>query len=256
MVFVIDEICNMPLLVDQLSLWTIGFKWAGLDPTRLWPRVPAAVRDNFSTLLEAILSEHLDCMTLVSEKYAGADPEVAKFYIRYWLGDVNAAIQGLRYDRKLLRWAVIERRAFQDWCDRRTIPPPEFWFPPGWTDYRWPEYDQLPAVASDPPAPPEKADALAAVEQVETLGSTAPRPKELRDNQIARIASQQIARVIWREEPDRTIAAMCKDERVLRYGGAQYFAEEVVRRWVKEVAPMEVSSKRGRPKKKTPTEGE
>lgn len=47
---------------------------------------------------------------------------------------------------------------------------------------------------------------------------------------------------------------MCKDDLVLKYGGAQYYAEEVVRRWIKDVAPSEVSAKRGRPKKKTPTE--
>jgi len=240
----------MPLVVDQLQLWVIGFKWAGLDPYLPWLRIPASVRDNFSTLLEAVLSEHLDCMTLASEKYTGDDPEFAKCYIRYWLDDVNAAINGAHYNRKLLKWAVIDRGAFQDWCERRTIPLPEFWFPPGWTDYRWPEFDPRSAAAVEA----DQATTASAVAASEAPSPLEPPPKELRDNQIARIASQQIARVIWKEEPDRTIAAMCKDERVLRYGGAQYFAEEVVRRWVKEVAPMEVSAKRGRPKKKIPTE--
>jgi hypothetical protein len=42
----------------------------------------------------------------------------------------------------------------------------------------------------------------------------------------------------------------------LKYGGGQYYSEEVVRRWVKDVAPPEVSAKPGRPKKKMPTEDE
>lgn len=243
----------MPLVVDQLQLWTICFKWVGLDPDRPWIRIPMPVRDYVSTLLEAILSGHLDCLTLASEKYAGDDPEVAKCYVRYWLDDVYAGINGSHYSRKLLKWAVIERGAFQDWCERRTIPLPEFWFPPGWTDYRWPEYDPRGTAArgtASEVAVPEAA-------QVEApTGPSGTPPKELRDNQIARIASQQIARVIWKDQPDRTIAAMCKEDLVLKYGGAQYYAEEVVRRWIKEVAPSEVSAKRGRPKKKTPTEDE
>ena len=247
----------MPLVVDQLPLWTIGFKWSGLDPNRLCLSIPSSARDNFSTLLEAILCEHLDCVTLGSEKYQGNDPEIAKCYIRYWLDDVYAAVHTHEYNRKLLKWAVIERGAFQDWCERRTIPLPEFWFPPGWSNYRWPEYDE--SGASLPVAPLKQTntatvDAKSAPAATEAASTINPPPKELRDNQIARVASQQIARVIWKEEPDRTIAAMCKDDRVLKYGGAQYYAEEVVRRWVKEVAPAAVSAKRGRPKKQNHTE--
>lgn len=251
----------MPLLVDQLQLWTVGFKWAGLNPNRFWPRVPEAVRDNFSTLLEAILSDHLECLSLASEKYAGDDPEMAKYYIRYWLDDVNAGIRGSHYNRKLLKHAVVDRGDFQDWCERRTIPLPEFWFPPGWTDYRWPEYDQPAAskVAEAAVLELTQDDAsvsgLSVQASMESAREELP-PKELRDNQIARIASQHIARVIWKEEPERTIAAMVKDDRVQKYGGAQYYADEVVRRWVKEVAPAEVSAKRGRPKKTNPTEDE
>ena len=251
----------MPLVVDQLQLWTIGFKWAGLNPNRVWLQIPPPVRDNFSTLLEAVLQEHLECPTLASEKYDGDDPEAAKFHIRYWLDNVYDCIHGSNYDRKLLKWAVIERSAFQDWCERRTIPLPEFWFPPGWSDYRRPEYDaptadpipvdDMPALVPDVAGVDESAEAPALRSPTQE-----PPPKELRDNQIARIASQQVARVIWKEEPDKTIAAMCKDERVLKYGGAQYYVEEVVRRWLKEVAPAEVSAKRGRPKKPNPTEDE
>lgn len=131
----------MPLVVDQLQLWTIGFKWAGMDPSRLWGRIPGPVRDNFSTLLEAILLGQLECLTLAQEKYAGDDPEIAKCHIRYWTENVYAGMFGKSYNRELLKHAVIERWAFQEWCERRTIPLPEFWFPPEWTDYRWPEQD-------------------------------------------------------------------------------------------------------------------
>lgn len=243
----------MPLVVDQLQLWTIGFKWAGLDPNRLWLRIPTPVRDNFSTLLEAILSEHLDCLTLSSKKYTGDDRLSAMAHIRYWMDDVYAGMGGERYNRKLLKWAILERSSFQDWCERRTIPLPEFWFPPGWTDYRWPEYDPRSATpGSESFDTPQADDTNSGTEHAFEVPPTPipaePPPKELRDNQIAR--------VIWKEEPEKTIADMCKDERILKYGGATYFDNVTVRRWIKVVAPAEVSAKRGRPKKKNPTEDE
>ena len=253
----------MPLVVDQLQIWTIGFKWAGLDPNRLWFRIPTPVRDNFSTLLEAILSDHLESLSLASEKYSGDDPEVARYYIRYWLDDVNAGIQGLRFDRKLLKHAVIDRGALQDWCERRTIPLPEFWFPPGWTEYRWPSEDLEP-IPSEPLAttaeptlePNSERDAAdtAPLESHVQAEPTVPVKAKLRSVQLATIVSQEIAKVIWKEEPDKTIAAMVKDDRIQKYGSGQYYSEEVVRRWVKAVAPDDVSAKRGRPKKANPTE--
>ena len=150
----------MPLVVDQLSLWTIGFKWARLDPNRLCIRIPTPARDNFSTLLEAILSQHLDCFTLSSEKYAGDDKLIAMAHIRYWLDDVYAGIGGHHYNRKLLKWATVDRSSFQDWCERRSIPLPEFWFPSGWTEYRWPEDDNPGPAAVIPLTSQEQAAAL------------------------------------------------------------------------------------------------
>jgi len=54
----------MPLVVDTLQLWTIGFKWASRDPTQFWLTIPPDVKDTFSTLLEAILKDQLGCLSL------------------------------------------------------------------------------------------------------------------------------------------------------------------------------------------------
>lgn len=252
----------MPLVVDQLQLWTIGFKWAGLDPDESWLRIPAPARDNFSTLLDAILNDQLECMSLASEKYQGDDPELAQLHIRYWLDDVYAAVNGQHYNRKLLKHAVIERWAFQDWCERRTIPLPEFWFPPGWTDYRWPSEDYEPIPEAPGTSETEPASEVAInldATQTSVPGPIAssetenPAQPNLRNVQLAKITCQQIGKVIWKDHPDMTIAAMSKHDLILKYGGGQYYSEEVVRRWVKEVAPAEISAKRGRPKKKNPT---
>lgn len=243
----------MPVVVDQLSLWTIGFKWAGLDPNRFWIRIPSSARDYFSTLLEAILSQHLDCTTLSSEKYAGDDKLIAMAHIRYWLDDVYAGIGGHYYNRKLLKWATVDRSSFQDWCERRSIPLPEFWFPAGWTEYRWQEDDnpkpspEIPLTSEELATAPLKPPSLARGEEY---------PTKLRDVARFRIASQVIAEAIWRQKPEMTIAAMVQNELIQNYGGAKHYGEESVRRWLKEVAPAEVSAKRGRPRKQNPTEHE
>lgn len=241
----------MPLVVDQLQLWTVGFKWAGLDPNRLWPRIPTTVRDNFSTLMEAILCQHLDCSTLITEKYYGDDPEIAKCHIHYWLDDVYAAAHTLEYNRKLLRWAVIERGAFRDWCERRTIPLPEFWFPLGWTDYRWQEDDpSVPASSAPVPIDQAVSESESPTLESEVDGGN----KKVRNVTRFRTASQVIAEAIWKQKPETTIADMVKHDIIQNYGGAKSYGDEAVRRWVKEVAPPEVSAKRGRPKKVNPTE--
>lgn len=254
----------MPLVVEQLQLWAVGFKWANLDPNRPWLRIPTPVKDNFSTLLEAILNQHLGCMSLQTEKYLDGDPIIALHHIHPWIDDVYAAIHGRYFSRKLLKHAVIDRGSFQDWCERRNIPLPEFWFPPGWTEYRWPEQDFEPIPEGQDDA---EASALPCAEEAnpaELLPPTAePAPENdasveprLKPAPLAKIVCKQIARVIWKDQPDLTIAAMAKHDLVLKYGGGQHYTEEVVRRWVKEVAPAAVSAKRGRPKKKIPTENE
>ena len=130
----------MALLNDDLSVWEIGFRWAGRDPTSWWPGIPLTVRDNFRMLMDAILSGHLDCITISPEK-RGDDSEAPHlFYIRDDLDAIYECINGVRFKRKLLKWAQIERWAFMDWCEGRGIPLAEFWFPPGWKlDYQWRE---------------------------------------------------------------------------------------------------------------------
>lgn len=126
----------MPLLNDELPVWDIAFRWAGYDPDKLWIRIPLPVRDNFRILMDAILQGHLPCYTLSLEKRHSESLSPPEFFIRHHIDKVDECIWGQKFDRKLLRWASIDRWAMQQWCERRSIPPPEFWFPPGWkTEY-------------------------------------------------------------------------------------------------------------------------
>jgi hypothetical protein len=251
----------VPLVVDHLQLWTVGFRLAGLDPHRLWWRLPATAKDWFSTLLDAILSDHLNCITLNMQKWDGTDRELAPFYIRYWLDEINLGIHRQQFSRKLLKHAVIDRLDFKDWCERRSIPLPEFWFPPGWTEYRYPGEDQggdgapgsAPVDGAVPAADAQRVEASATADSpmTEPPLSGGEIVNRVRPSQKARIACQVIAASIWRMEPDRTIASMCKDER-LKLGDAAFYDEVTVKRWIQQVAPPHVSARRGRPKKNPP----
>lgn len=93
----------MPLLSDELSVLEIGFRWAGYDPDKLWPRIPLPIRDNFRNLITEIHEERLECWSLGMEKYSGDDPEEAKLHIRYWLEAVENCRHGLCGQRSTRR---------------------------------------------------------------------------------------------------------------------------------------------------------
>lgn len=220
----------MPLLSDHLSVWEIGFRWAWLNPYANYFTLPLAARDNFRLMIDSIWQGELECDTLSTRKWKEGDgEEMRPFFMRHHWAKIEDCITGKSPDRKLLKWAVIGRGEMEAWCKGRGIPLPEFWFPAGWkSSFEWPNYDE-PEPDSD--------------------GS---HPKEPNAQAKTRIACQEIAKAIWREQPSTTIADMIKNPHVQRLGGAAHFTEEPVRRWLSAVAPGEVKGKPGRPRKKTP----
>lgn len=263
----------MPLIADELTVWDISFRWAGYDSTKFWFRLPLAVKDNSRLLMQAILGGEIICETMTLAKRPLGSKADPKYYIRTYINDIYACINGTRYDRKLLKWASISRMGFYEWCERRGIPFPEFWFPSGWKlDFEMPELGTAAmwAVHIEPDDESEYAirydhpgivrerenrskQKLLAVSECEpedfNSGKASEIEKALRINQQIRITCQQIACEIWKNEPNRTIASIVRDELVQKYGGARHYEEETVREWIKEIAPSEVRSRRGRPRK-------
>jgi|GEM_PF-997377 len=269
----------MPLLVDDLSVWDISFRLAGHDPRKRWFRIPLEVEDHCRNLMDAILKGELDCVTISLEK-RDFEPDEKGFSAYHWLDDIYGCIQGQYYNRKLLRWAQVERFGFKLWCERMNVPLPEFWFPPGWNlEYELPEghihpghyYYRRDWTTEDWKAWQQEQDALKAG-KADGASQAAPNESELdqptettspsasassmddainkmRPNQEVRIACQQIAKVIWQNEPDRTITSVVKDDLIQKYGGGSHYVEETVREWVKVVAPAHVRNRRGAPRK-------
>lgn len=254
----------MALLNDTLTVWEIGHRWAGKDPSWTSLLIPLAARDNFRNMFDAILCLHLTCSTISLEKRTDDDdPHFS--YIRDDLQAVHDIIEGVRFNRKLLKWARVERWAFKEWCEGHAIPLPDFWFPSGWgLEYTWPAPRahalsptlDAQAVRADTASPDGASEATSSDERVagqtETLASKA-NQNNLRSDQRRRVACQEIAANLWKANPALTIAAMVQHDAVQNLGGAKYQVDEVVRRWVAEVAPADVKARRGRPRK-NPTE--
>jgi hypothetical protein len=280
----------MALIFEELTLWEVSFRWAGFDPRQLWIRIPLTVRDHFRNVMQAILAEELQCSTLRTEKWqpdCGSDPE---FFIRHYIDEVYECIGGIHFDRKLLKWAVIEQAALKKWCRRRGIPLPEFWFPAGSKDFPHEEADQekdnrflwgqlfkkrREALFSYHDLSPEDsarekawveiqkmdaeldqldADYKSLVEHGIVKEDVNTAPKTLRNDQEARIAAQVIARRLWKDNPSMLIAEVVKHDSIQHLCGADHYGEAAVRRWVKQVAPPKVSARRGRPRKNNPTD--
>ena len=259
----------MSLVVDQLSILEIAWRWSARSSSIFPVVMPVRVCDFSRTLLHAILHGELNCLTLNLDKYHGDDPDEAKFHIRYHTDEIYRALGGGRISRKLLRHAIIERREFFDWCTRRTIPLPEFWFPPGWAiDYPWDEVHaerdrltQARRTYSEQRKQLNDRDDLttdqlfAELERIsyEFELATGEKPDEamakLTEPQRAKIATQVVALQVWKDLPTTNITDMARNELVRKYGGSATYSHDTLMDWLREVAPDGIKGKRGRPPK-------
>lgn len=250
----------MPLLVDSLSVWDISHRWHSVDPCSYRVRTPLLVKDNFRLIMGAILSGEIFCETLTLAKRPHDSIADPRYYLRTYIDDVYDCIHGVRFNKKLLKWAQVSRDDFKEWCERRSIPLPEFWFPLGWKyEFEEPEFGTRAFWAThvEPTEPGgfslhfEIPDALKRNREDEFSDDSTDlsEPKKLKDNAKAKLCSQQIAIQLWKEYPDRTIAEMMRDEIILKYSGAANY-QSALRKWLSEVAPVNIKGKRGRPRNK------
>jgi hypothetical protein len=258
----------MALLNDSLSVWEIGFRWAGLDPAKSWLRLPLPVRDHFRNLVDAILQGHLYCDTLALEKWSEGTGDDPRSYVRYWLDDVYDCVRGVHFNRKLLKWASIDRWAMHLWCERHQIPLPDFWFPSGWgLDYRWPEE----AASSEEASDVALGTVIEKTEEGERVGKADPetvvdpavetptpeRPsteakgkRALDRRQRGEIACQEVARRYWKLHPEALLKTVAASTEVQDIAPGSEFEMEVVQRWLRLVDPRDPAHKRGPKRRK------
>ncbi len=261
----------MALLNDELPLWDIAFRWAGYDPDKLWIRIPLPVRDNFRVLMDAILQGHLPCETLLLEKWHPESDIPPEFFIRHYIDEIYLCIPGLKFDRKLLRWAMVERWAMQQWCERLGVPLPEFWFPKGWElEYKWPYSDEDESVPEPEPSdrhpgkePEPRTEATddqsspaqpveapvqpipPAMSEIEAKGR-----RKLDQRQRRKIACQEVAIRVWAKQPNADVKVIANSYEVQELAGGKDSDFDVLLRWLGEVDPRNPSKRRGPKRKK------
>ena len=227
----------MPLLDDDLTIWDIGFRWAGKNPALPWPLIPMEVKDNFRLVVRAITEGDLYCGTLTNN----IGSTWPKTLLRYAAEAIEACIDGKRYDRKFLKQHAILRWEFAQWCEKAGIPFPEFWFPPG--------------SVTDEPGYPSSLRKTAKPKSVTSEDAKAPPAtpepqKKPRNNEAIWLEVRAAAKAIWAESgaiPSTEVARRIKGMK--QFSGTRFMVESIRKR-IADLGHPDFRGKPGRPPKK------
>ncbi|HEY9269274.1 MAG TPA: hypothetical protein VIO39_07495 [Methylotenera sp.] len=217
----------MPLLDDNLTLWKISFRWAGLDPDALKYRfyIPTSVKDNIRLLTQAIITNVLWCKSLRPDPLLAPDSNIEriradKFY------DCFARN---KYDHDFLKSHTIYRSDFALWCNRLGIPFPEFWFPAGWVVHELNEKDWL---AETDTRKPENTVLVINREPILKLSGKRVDAKE-EVWKPARVAAQ----TIWDQEKSLTISDVVRRIKSNTALKASSLTESAIRKHIADLSP-------------------
>lgn len=217
----------MPLLDDNLSIWKISFRWAGLDPDSLKYRlyIPTSVKDNVRLLMQAIITNVLWCKSLRPD--ALLDPDSNTDRIRS--DKFYDCFVGNKYDHDFLKSNTVYRSDFAHWCNRSGIPFPEFWFPSSWIVHELKEKDWLAEADT------RKSDNNVSIAQNEPTQK--PTGKRI-DTDVevwkpARVAAQ----TIWSQNKSLTIMDVVKQIKATPVLTASSFSESAIRKHIADLSP-------------------
>lgn len=230
----------MPLLDDELSIWEIGFRWSGFDPSSLRYRFPIAlpleVKDTVRLVLRAIEDGHLYCCSLPATEQI--DSLLVDWHQEQWKILETTLEDGI-YDRKFLQFHTILRWEFAQWCDKAGIPFPEFWFPTGWiTDEPGYPESLRTAVRELSNSAESTIDTVVPGSRIEP-NNPAPIVQKT-DSQLAKEFAERYAINVW-NQPPRTKASviirnLLKNKDFRSYKDPPY-SEKQIRAWISPFDP-------------------
>lgn len=218
----------MPLVDDNLSIWKISFRWAGLNPDALKYRfyIPLTVKDNMRLLLNAIISNSLFCR--------GLQPKLLLQESNYRdainITKLHDVISGNKYDRNLMQHYYVWRVDFAHWCNRSGMPFPEFWFPSGWTVHELNHLDML--IHENP----ELKDAfLISITKDQALKQISGK-RSLTEVDVWNPAITA-AQTIWSEKKSLPIAEVVRMIKTMNHLKASAFTESAIRKRIATFSP-------------------
>lgn len=250
---------TITLTNDLMTLWELGHRLAGEHPYR-WRifRVSPAVRDNFRLLLNEILEGNMES-TLIMEKWRPGADTSEDMHIRYYLDNINQCIQHGIYQASFLKSVAVDRWEFRHWCIQSGYPLPDFWYG---HEYNWPDdYDEETAshdgAARRLVAEPQQPGMAAITSEDKdhrhdqlNEDDNVPEPADkLRPSTRTSVACQEVAKTLWKDNPDMNISEMIQHDDIQRKCGANHYEKGTVHTWLRKVAPLDKRGKPGRPKK-------
>lgn len=235
----------MPLTDDSLTIWKVSFRWAGLNPDSLKYHffIPSDAKENMRLLLTSVLKNELYCTSLKPKqllKHATALDQSN-------LTKLNNIISDWKYDRDFLKIHYINRDDFAHWCNRNSIPFPEFWFPPGWAINELKQQDWL--LFENP----ELADIYTNTEPllIENKTTASLQKKNASKNEELWEPTIIAARTIWSQDKSLTTAEVINQIKGMNHLKAAAFSESAIRKHIAKLSPTQ--GKPGRkPKKNYP----
>lgn len=219
---------TMPLLDDQLSIWKISFRWAGLNPDALKYSfyIPHVVKDNMRFILSEVIGNGLFCRPLQQKTlFARATPKDEEN-----LTKISHIISDWKYDRTLLKNYSIYRSDFAHWCNRSGIPFPEFWFPTGWTIHELNHIDLL--IHENP----ELKDTFQTVKPLTELTKSKQGKRNDASEDIWKPAIVA-ARTIWSQQKTLAIAVVVKMIKDMPELKASAYSESAIRKRIAHLSP-------------------
>lgn len=216
----------MPLLDDSLTIWKISFRWAGLDPDSIKYRfyIPHTVKDNMRLILNAVLTTSLYSNSLKQKALF----KHATFIDQDNLTKLNNIISDWKYNREFLQTHSIYRSDFAHWCNRQSIPFPEFWFPKDWAIHELSQKDW--ALEENP----ELSNNIYAANKPKEIQNSTPSLNLEKDYwQPAIIA----AKIIWSQDKTLSIADVIRKIKAMPDLKASFLTESAIRKHVKHLSP-------------------
>lgn len=139
------------------------------------------------------------------------------------------------YEKATLENVHIDKKSVKELSESRQIPLPDFWF----TESEAKQH--LLKLAGDETK--EEAPQFSGRVKQEQINEFW---QKLSDKQKHRLLCREIAKELWRADPTRTIANICRDDGIQTYGGGRYYTgADTLREWIKDLDPRPDESKKG-----------
>lgn len=149
--------------------------------------------------------------------------------------DVPKCFDGRVYEKEVLENVHIDKKAVKELSEFLQVPLPGFWFSESEA-----KQHLLKLSGNDTNENSPQYSGRVNQDQIDEFW------QKLSNKQKHRILCREIAKELWRADPTRTIADICRDDGIQAYGGGRYYTKpDTLRGWIQDLDPRSDESKKG-----------